>query len=98
MLLLFLGWVFALHDFFLPHLRALSAKVALFRVLPDLDFFILRSFDTGIFEPFFVLVDFRSLPRLAFLILMGLRRATRGPGSDRPTDAVHLQRAVGCVP
>lgn len=37
-----------------------------------------RSLLTGIFEPFLVLADFRSLPRFDFLILMGLRleRAT----------------------
>ena len=68
--------------FFLPpffHFRALRAKFARLRVLGFLDRFILRSFDTGIFLPFLVPVDLRSLPRLDFLILIPdrfLRRAT----------------------
>lgn len=39
-----------------------------------LDFFSCCSFFTGIFWPFFVPVERRSLPRLAFLIRIGFRR------------------------
>lgn len=60
---------------FFLHLRAFSAKFARFRVLAERDFFILRSFETGIFLPFFAPADLRRRPRLDFLILMGLRLA-----------------------
>lgn len=58
------------HLFF--HFLALRANVARLRVLGSLDFFILRSLDTGIFLPFLVPVDFRSLPRLDFLMRIPL--------------------------
>jgi hypothetical protein len=62
-------------DFFLRfHFRALSANCARLRVVGFLDLARLASFLAGIFWPFFVPVDLRSFPRLAFLILIGLRR------------------------
>ena len=39
-----------------------------------MDFFIFRSFEIGIFRPFLVPADFRSLPRFFFLMWMRLRR------------------------
>lgn len=73
-------WDFILvsHFFFLPvffHFLAFIAKVARFRVLGFFDFLSLRSLETGIFFPFLVPVDFRSLPRLAFLMRIFRLRA-----------------------
>lgn len=56
------------------HLRAFNAKLARLRVLGFLDFFNFRNFETGILEPFLVFVDFRSLPRLDFLMWIPLLR------------------------
>src|SRR5215471_4806710 len=64
---------------FLFHLRALSANVARLRVFAFGLFFILRSFEAGILRPFLTPALRRSLPRLAFLILMGDRPRAMSP-------------------
>lgn len=88
--------------FFLPvffHDLALRANVARRRVFGFFDFFIARSLLTGIFFPFFALADFRSFPRLAFLILMPLLRRRRAttesyPAEPRNTDTVRGGRPL----
>src|SRR5215831_13619324 len=74
------------------HLRAFNAKLARLRVVGFLLFFNRRSVETGIFLPFLVPVDRRSLPRFAFLILMGARRrlAIASPTLPRSLDLVEV--------
>src|SRR5215831_3174964 len=56
---------------YLPHLRALIAKLAFFFMAGDPDFFRRCNVDIGMFLPFLVLVAARSDPCLDFLILIG---------------------------
>src|SRR5215831_3018992 len=56
---------------YLPHLRALMAKLAFFFMAGEPDFFRRCSVDMGMFLPFLVFVAARRLPCLDFLILIG---------------------------